>query len=74
MSKQATKRPPKRGAKLLGANFHPVEINKRALPLRGPALRLPADQQRKVGRLLAIYQMRWEERYRNLLMRQEPPP
>jgi transposase len=70
---RANKRPPKRPANLLGPDFHPVEIDKKSLPLQGPALRLPEEQQRKVGRLLAIYQMRWEERYRNLLMRQEAP-
>jgi len=55
---RANKRPPKRPANLLGPDFHPVEIDKKSLPLQGPALRLPEEQQRKVGRLLAIYQMR----------------
>lgn len=62
-------RPDKRPANLLGPGFHPVEIDKKSRPLLGPAKRLPEEQQRKVARLLAIYQMRWEEQYRTLVMR-----
>ena len=58
-------------AKLLGPDFHPVEIDKKSLPLLGPAKRLPEEQQRKVARLLAIYAMRWEERYTARLIGQE---
>lgn len=55
----AVKAPPE-----TSTDYHPAETHRGKLPLQGPALRLPPDQQAKVGRLLALFRYHEIERAR----------